>query len=169
MSEDRKNGPDDESDEPRDDEVTSGPDSATGGLPPNDPNDPLSGLIAAMLGGATPDPSALPGLPPDLLANLPPGLLNLPGMPQDPQALQQMLSSVQQLLTTGGETAALTANVSPAQDLRLVLVVGFLAIAVGFVGGIFLTWRGLLPRRQPLTAASQPLDSPQPPSDTPQT
>ena len=103
MSEGRNTGPDDESDEPRDDEVASGQGSAAGGSPPNDPNDPLSGLIAAMLGGATPNPGGLPGLPPDLLANLPPGLLNLPGMPQDPQALQQMLSSVQQLLTTGGD------------------------------------------------------------------
>jgi len=103
MSEGRNTGPDDESDEPRDDEVASGQGSAADGSPPNDPDDPLSGLIAAMLGGATPNPGGLPGLPPDLLANLPPGLLNLPGMPQDPQALQQMLSSVQQLLTTGGD------------------------------------------------------------------
>src|SRR4051812_40082718 len=73
--------------------------SGTGGADtpvPSDPNDPLAGLLAAMLGGGgLPDLGGTgPGLPPDLLANLPPGLLNLPGMPQDPQALQQMLSSV---------------------------------------------------------------------------
>jgi hypothetical protein len=70
--------------------------------------------------------------------------------------------------TTGGQAGALTANVSPAQDLRLVLAVGFLAIAVGFVGGIFLTWRGLLPRRQPAPATSQPPATQQPPPETPQ-
>jgi putative hydrolase len=95
-----KNDP--EPDDPRDDEVTPGTPPVPG--TPGDPDDPLSGLIAAMLGsGGTPDLSNLPGLPPELLASLPPGLLNLPGMPQDPQALQQMLSSVQQLLATGGD------------------------------------------------------------------
>jgi putative hydrolase len=107
MSEGRNTGRDDESEDPRDDEVTPARDQgsgAGGSQPPGDPNDPLAGLIAAMLGsGGTPDLGGLPGLPSDLLANLPPGLLNLPGMPQDPQALQQMLSSVQQLLTTGGD------------------------------------------------------------------
>jgi hypothetical protein len=75
--------------------------------------------------------------------------------------------------TTGGQDTALTANVSPAQDLRLILAVGFLAIAIGFVGGIFLTWRGLLPRRQPAPAPSwppsQPPETPQPQAETPPT
>jgi len=74
---------------------------------------------------------------------------------------------------TGGQATALTANVSPAQDLKLVLAVGFLAIAVGFVGGIFLTWRGLLPRRQPVAATSpppsDPAAAPPPPPETPPT
>jgi len=68
--------------------------------------------------------------------------------------------------TSGGQAAALTANISPAQDLRLVLVVGFLAIAVGFVAGMFLTWRGLLPRRQPAPVAAQPPGTQPPPPET---
>lgn len=91
------------SDDPRDDDLPDDlPDDAARRP---DPDDPLSGLFAAMLGSGSgmPDLSALPGLPPELLANLPPGLLNMPGMPQDPRALQQMLDSVQQLLTTGGD------------------------------------------------------------------
>ena len=60
-------------------------------------DDPLGGLLSAMLGGDG-------RLPPDFAANLPPGLLNLPGMPTDAAQLQQMLSSVQQMLAgTGGD------------------------------------------------------------------
>jgi putative hydrolase len=106
MSEGKNDGRNDESDDPRDDEVTPARDGGSdpGAGIPGDPNDPLSGLLAAMLGsGDVPDLSGLPGLPPELLANLPPGLLNLPGVPQDPQMLQQILSSVQQLLATGGD------------------------------------------------------------------
>ncbi|MFI7588339.1 zinc-dependent metalloprotease [Spongisporangium articulatum] len=57
--------------------------------------DPLGGLLDAMLG---------PGgqLPPEFAENLPPGFENLPGM-NDPQMLQQMLSSVQQMLAGGGD------------------------------------------------------------------
>jgi putative hydrolase len=112
MSENR----DGESDDPRDDAVdrrdsgsgtpgdvnNPGPPSPGSGAPGN-PDDPLSGLLSGLLGAGGGVPGGGPGLPPDLLANLPPGLLNLPGMPQDPQALAQMLSSVQQLLTTGGD------------------------------------------------------------------
>ena len=68
----------------------------------DEPQDPLAGLFAAFMGGG----GAGAGLPPDLLGNLgnlPPGLLNLPGMPEDPQALQAMLSSVQQMMATGGD------------------------------------------------------------------
>jgi putative hydrolase len=68
----------------------SGPDTGELPLDPgNPPTDPLSGLLAAMLGGG--------GIP-----NLPAGLGDLPGMPDDPQALQAMLSTVQQLLVGGG-------------------------------------------------------------------
>jgi len=64
--------------------------------------------------------------------------------------------------TTGGEDAALAASVSPAQDARLVIAVGFIAIAVGFLLGMFLTWRGLLPRRVPSPSAGPPPETPQP-------
>jgi putative hydrolase len=68
----------------------SGPDTGELPLDPgNPPTDPLSGLLAAILGGG--------GIP-----NLPAGLGDLPGMPDDPQALQAMLSTVQQLLVGGG-------------------------------------------------------------------
>lgn len=74
----------------------SGPGGAGG-----DPDDPLAGLLSAMFGGGAPGGAGFQ-LPPGFAENLPPGLLNLPGMPQDPAALQQMLSSVQQLLASGG-------------------------------------------------------------------
>jgi putative hydrolase len=80
--------------------------SGFGPAEPFDPNDPLAGLLAAMLGGSgagLPDLGSIPGLPPGFLENLPEGLLNIPGMPQDPQSIQQMLSSVQQLLVSGGD------------------------------------------------------------------
>ena len=49
--------------------------------------------------------------------------------------------------TTGPDTGTLAASVSPAQDFRLVIAVGFIAIAVGFLLGMLLTWRGLLGSR----------------------
>lgn len=73
--------------------------SDTGGTGGTDPQDPLAGLFAAFMGGG----AGGPGIPADLFGNLPPGMMNLPGMPQDPQALQAMLSSVQQMLMTGGD------------------------------------------------------------------
>ncbi len=62
--------------------------------------------------------------------------------------------------TTGGPDVALAAGVSPLQDARLVIAVGFIAIAAGFLLGMFLTWRGLLPRRAPAPPASA--ETPQP-------
>jgi putative hydrolase len=94
MGEGRNDDDPDDASEPRD-ESGSRPEPGAG-------DDPLSGILAAMMGGGA-GPGGAEGLPPELLANLPPGLLNMPGMPQDPQALQQMLSSVQQLLSTGGD------------------------------------------------------------------
>jgi putative hydrolase len=74
-----------------------------GGEPPSDP---LSGLLAAMLGGGGfPGGSGASGpagfqLPPGF--QMPPGLADLAGMPNDPQALQAMLATVQQMLMGGG-------------------------------------------------------------------
>ncbi|GAB6901449.1 zinc-dependent metalloprotease [Kineosporia succinea] len=121
MSEGNRDGRDAESDGPRDDEnqtpdtpaegprggtgprIGFGSDLPTGGAgsaPKKDesPEDPLAGLFSAFTGGG-----AGGQLPPDLLGSLPPGMLNIPGMPQDPAALQAMLSQVQQLMTTGGD------------------------------------------------------------------
>ena len=64
--------------------------------------------------------------------------------------------------TTGGQDTALAASVSPVQDARLVIVVGFIAIAAGFLLGMFLTWRGLLPRRTPSPSALPQAETPQP-------
>ena len=72
------------------------------------------------------------------------------------------------LTATTGSDAGLVANVTPLQDSRLLVAVGFFAIAAGFLLGIFLTWRGLLPRRQPAAAmASQPAPFAQPPGPPP--
>jgi hypothetical protein len=61
--------------------------------------------------------------------------------------------------TTSGQNTTLAASVSSGQDLRLAVAVGFIAIAVGFLLGMFLTWRGLLPRR---TQALEPAQTQQP-------
>ncbi|HET9656619.1 MAG TPA: zinc-dependent metalloprotease [Kineosporiaceae bacterium] len=59
---------------------------------PGDQPDPLGDLFKALFGGS----GGLPG-------GLPPELANLPGMPQDPAALQAMLAQVQHLLSGGGD------------------------------------------------------------------
>ncbi len=64
------------------------------------------------------------------------------------------LVSPQTLTATTGSDAGLVASVSPSQDFRLVIAVGFIAVAVGFLLGMLLTWRGLLrPRPQPAPMA----------------
>lgn len=64
----------------------------------------------------------------------------------------------QTFTATTGSDAGLVASVSPLQDSRLVLAVGFTAIALGFLLGIFLTWRTL--RRPALQPAAQVAMSP---------
>jgi putative hydrolase len=59
---------------------------------PGDQPDPLGDLFKALFGGS----GGLPG-------GLPPELANLPGMPQDPAALQAMLAQVQQMLSATGD------------------------------------------------------------------
>src|SRR5207245_5606634 len=56
-------------------------------------------------------------------------------------------TKAQTLTATTGSDAGLVASVSPAQDSRLVIAVGFIAIAVGFLLGMLVAWRGL---RRPL-------------------
>lgn len=74
----------------------------------------------------------------------------------------------QTLTATTGPDAGLVSSISPVQgDVRVAIAVGFIAIAVGFLLGMFLTWRGLLPLRQTapavaLSAAMAPA-APQPP------
>lgn len=51
------------------------------------------------------------------------------------------------LTATTGPDAGLVASVSPLQDWRLVIAAAFVAAGAGFLLGMFLTWRGLLPRR----------------------
>jgi len=67
------------------------------------------------------------------------------------------------LTATTGADAALAGNVSPLQDARLLIAVGFIAVAVGFLLGMFLAWRGRLPHRQPagaVAAQTVPVDQP---------
>ena len=78
---------------------------------PEDRPDPLGDLFKALFGGqGLPGglPGSLPGglpggMPGGFPGNLPPELANLPGMPQDPAALQAMFAQVQQLMSTGGD------------------------------------------------------------------
>jgi len=63
----------------------------------------------------------------------------------------------QTLTATTGPDAGLVSSISPVQgDARLAIAVGFIAIAVGFLLGMFLTWSGLLPMRRPMPAAAGP-------------
>ena len=65
-------------------------------------------------------------------------------------------TKAQTLSATTGSDAGLAATVSPAQDFRLVIAVGFIAIAVGFLLGMLLTWRGLLGQHmRPAAQAAQ--------------
>ena len=74
------------------------------------------------------------------------------------------------LTATTGPDTGLVANVSALPDTRLVIAVAFIAIGAGFLLGMFLTWRGLLPNRQPAAAvAAQPAPSAQPPTGPPAT
>ena len=73
--------------------------------------------------------------------------------------------------TTGADTG-LVGNVSPLQDARLLIAVGFIALGAGFVLGMFLTWRGLLrPPARPApvesSAGQTPAPTPPPPTDWP--
>ena len=61
-------------------------------------------------------------------------------------------TQAQTLTATTGSDAGLVANVSPLQDARLVIAVGFTAVAIGFLLGMFLTWRGLFRPPPPRTA-----------------
>lgn len=58
--------------------------------------------------------------------------------------------------TSGAADVGLVANVSPAPDMRLVVAAGFVAVGLGFLLGMLVTWRGLLRRRIPAVAVAQP-------------
>jgi len=63
----------------------------------------------------------------------------------------------QTLTATTGQGTGLVSSITPVQgDTRIAIAVGFIAIAVGFLLGMFLTWRGLLPLRRlaPAVAAA---------------
>ena len=72
----------------------------------------------------------------------------------------------QTLTATSRPDSGLVSSISPVQgDARIAIAVGFIAISVGFLLGMFLTWRGLLPRRRPALApalAARPV-APEPP------
>ena len=61
------------------------------------------------------------------------------------------------LTATTGADAGLVASVSAAPDFRFALAVGFFAVAAGFLLGMFMTWRGLLPLNRPAPAVAAPI------------
>src|SRR5712692_6604515 len=68
-------------------------------------------------------------------------------------------SQPQTLSATTGSDTGLVANVVPAADSRLVIAVGFIAIAVGFLFGMLMPWRGTrraAPKPAPAAAAPEP-------------
>jgi hypothetical protein len=75
------------------------------------------------------------------------------------------LTSPQTLTANTGPDTGPVAAVTPLQDWRLLIAVGFIAIAIGFLLGMFLTWRGLLRPAQHLVAApaAVPTATPAPP------
>jgi hypothetical protein len=85
------------------------------------------------------------------------------------------LTSPQTLEATTGTDTGLVASVTPAPDPRLLVAVGFIAVAVGFLLGGFLPWRGLISRPTVRVAAppaapathTDPVAWPGPPSDAP--
>jgi hypothetical protein len=90
------------------------------------------------------------------------------------------LSSPQTLTATTGPDAGLVGSFSQLQDAGLVVAVGFVALAAGFLLGMFLTRRGLLRPRprvavqpvpvEPAPPVPPPLEpdaSPGPPSEAP--
>lgn len=60
------------------------------------------------------------------------------------------------LTATTGPDAGLTASFLPLQDWRLLIAVAFVAIAAGFLGGMFITWRGLGNRPSAMTVPPAP-------------
>ena len=76
-------------------------------------------------------------------------------------------TKAQTLSATTGTDPGLVASVSPAQDFRLVIAVGFIAIAVGFLLGMLLTWRGVFGAHiRPAAQAAAPMAF-APPAPTP--
>ena len=74
------------------------------------------------------------------------------------------LTSPLTLTATTGPDAGVVASVSPLQDARLVVAVGFVALGAGFLLGMFLTWRGLLRPRPTVALQPVPVAPPSPPS-----
>ena len=80
-------------------------------------------------------------------------------------------TKAQTLTATTGPDTGPAAAVTPLQDWRLLIAVGFIAIAVGFLLGMLVTWRGLLDRTphrgfEPATALAP---APVPPTGEPAT
>jgi len=77
-------------------------------------------------------------------------------------------TKAQTLTATTGPDSGLVASVSPAQDFRLAIAVGFIAIAVGFLLGMLLTWRGVFGlRMRPAVQAAAPVAAEEPPAPPP--
>ena len=66
--------------------------------------------------------------------------------------------------TSSAADVGLVANVSSAADMRLVIAVGFVAIGLGFLLGMLLTWRGLRQRRMAVVGVGQPVPFAPPPA-----
>jgi hypothetical protein len=80
-------------------------------------------------------------------------------------------TKAQTLTATTGPDTGLAASVSPLHDWRLVIAVGFIALAVGFLVGMFISWRGVFrpaarAAPQPVPVASSPF-APLPPAGDP--
>lgn len=74
------------------------------------------------------------------------------------------LTSPQTLTATTGPDTGLVAATQPLPDFRLLIAVGFIALAVGFLIGMLMTWRGLLRPATRMVAAPAAAPAAAPPA-----
>jgi len=76
-------------------------------------------------------------------------------------------TKAQTLTATTGPDVGLVANVAPAADSRLLIAVGFVAVAIGFLFGALIPWRSMRRAVPQPVAVSVPMEAPALPETAP--